>query len=131
VGRAVSHYGPFLSCGVCNIAADQAAKLRFRVFRKSSSENYNSSQRASLAIDFRFGLFGVSPNLARGERNEKGKDDTQGRQQTGGDDRKKKRGPFSMPEIDHVVMAITAAEAIVRHTAPIRRLELPQCLRLS
>jgi hypothetical protein len=39
---------------------DQAAKLRLRVFRKSSSENYNSPQRASLAIDFRFGLFGVN-----------------------------------------------------------------------
>jgi hypothetical protein len=29
--------------------------------------------------------------------------------------------PFSEPEIDHFVMAITAAEAIVRHTTPIRR----------
>jgi hypothetical protein len=29
---------------------------------------------------------------------------------------------FSEPEIDHFVMAITAAEAIVRHTTPIRRL---------
>jgi len=58
---------------------------------KGSSQNYNSSQRASLAIDFCFGLFGVSPNLARGERNEKGKDDTQGRQQTGGDDLERAR----------------------------------------
>src|SRR5262249_17000528 len=46
VGRAVSHHGPFLSCGVGNIAADQAAKLSFRLSRKGSSENYNSSQRA-------------------------------------------------------------------------------------
>src|SRR5262249_20125860 len=88
---AVRHHRPCLSFGVCNIAADQAAKLRFRVCRKGSSENYNSSQRASLAIDFRFGLFGVSPNLARGERNEKGKDDTQRRQQTGGDDPERAR----------------------------------------
>src|SRR6516165_6121345 len=85
VGRAVSHHGPFLSCGGGSIAADQAAKLSYRLSRKGSSENYNSSQRASLAIDFRFGLFGVSPNLARGERNKKGEDDTQGRQQAGGD----------------------------------------------
>src|SRR5262249_7051787 len=71
--------GPFLSCGVGNIAADQAAKLSFRLSRKGSSENYNSSQRASLAIDFRFGLFRVSPKLARGERHKKGEGDTPGR----------------------------------------------------
>ena len=76
VGRTVRHHGPFLSCGVGNIAADQAAKLSFRLSRKGSGENYDTSQRASLAIDFRFGLLGVSPNLARGERNKKGEDDT-------------------------------------------------------
>ena len=31
-----------------------------------------------------------------------------------------RRGFFSEPEIDHFVMAITSAEAIVGHTAPIR-----------
>jgi len=33
------------------------------------------NQATSLAIDFRFGLFGVSPNLASGKRNEKGEND--------------------------------------------------------
>src|SRR6476620_11007601 len=84
VGRTVRHHGPLLSCGVGNIAADQAAKLSFRLSRKGSGENYDTSQRASLAIDFRFGLFGVSPNLARGERNKKGEDDTQRRTQARG-----------------------------------------------
>jgi len=32
---------------------------------------------------------------------------------------------FSKPEMDHIVMAITAAEAIVRHIAAHQRLELP------
>jgi hypothetical protein len=35
---------------------------------------------------------------------------------------------FFQPEIDHFVMAITAAEATVRHSISIERLELPQRL---
>ena len=33
--------------------------------------------------------------------------------------------PICEPQIDHFVMAITAAEGIVRHIAPPQRLELP------
>ena len=34
---------------------------------------------------------------------------------------------FSEPEIDCSVMAITAAEAMVRHTTPHQTVELPLC----
>ena len=61
-----SHHGPFPSCSICNIAADQLASCISRFSRKARRDNYDASQRASLAIDFRFGLFVISPNLGRG-----------------------------------------------------------------
>ena len=44
-GRAVSHHGPFLSRGVGNIAADQAAELNFRLSSRSLRAAHPTSLR--------------------------------------------------------------------------------------